>query len=105
MAGELEDAVPVGPYAAAEDAVGRALLVPLRERAAVGDGFVRELREELVDRNVMVELGGVGDRERGRVAPLQLAARDAVLRDDDVRAGSPGIQCRGPGSNVCRYVC
>ncbi len=85
--GECEDAVPVGPYEPVEEAVDRALAVPLGERPAAGGGFLGELREELVDRDVMVELGGVGERERGRVAPLQFPACDAVLRGDDVRAG------------------
>jgi hypothetical protein len=46
---EREHAVPVRPDDAAEEAVDRALAVPLRKPAALQLGFVGHLGKELVD--------------------------------------------------------
>jgi hypothetical protein len=49
-------------------------------------GFLGYARDELVDLYVVGQLRGVGDGERGRVAPPELSALDALFGGDDVGA-------------------
>src|SRR5947209_267133 len=85
--GEPHDAVAVGDGGAAEQLARGALAVPLAERTASAGGVLGEPGEALVYLELMGELAGGREAERGGVAVPQLLARHAELCGDDVGAG------------------
>lgn len=86
LAGQLEAPVAVGGCLGAEGGQAAPLAPPGCEAAAGLACLFGQAGEELVHLELVGELAGGGDRDRGLVAPAQLAALDAERLGDDVGA-------------------
>src|SRR5438132_1676434 len=70
-----------------EQLAGAAFAPPAFELAAGGGGVGGEAAAELVDGQLVGELAGGGDRERGRRLPAQLVSFEPEFGSDDEGAG------------------
>ena len=84
--GQSQYSVPVGYDYAAEELVAGAFAVPLAQRTAGFACLLGEGREEVIDFDLVVEMGGAGDPQRDIPTPAELCAVDPEFGGDDAGA-------------------